>query len=256
MREHGVEVQELDAHELRQMEPALAPIFRHGVFLPQGAHTLDPGGLVQAYAATLLQAGGKIVQERVLGFEKGADGVTGLRTDAGLRTADAVVVAAGAWSKSLAAEIGDRVPLETERGYHMVVGPQPVPTRRPVSFIERRFMATTMNMGLRLAGTVEFAGLDAAPNWGRADKLVEHARRAFANLTTDSTSRWMGHRPSTPDSLPVIGRAPKSANVVYAFGHGHLGLTGSAITGGMVADLIGDRAPRVDPTPFSAARFH
>lgn len=256
MREHGVEVQELDAHELRQMEPALAPIFRHGVFLPEGGHTLDPGGLVQAYAEVLRREGGEIRAERVLGFESGSDGVTGLRTDAGLRPADAVVVAAGAWSHRLAAQIGDKVPLESERGYHMVVGHQPVPTRRPVSFIERRFMATTMNMGLRLAGTVEFAGLDAAPNWGRADKLVEHARRAFATLSTETTSRWMGHRPSTPDSLPVIGRAPGSANVIYAFGHGHLGLTGSAITGGIVADLVGGRPPRVDPTPFSAARFH
>src|SRR3546814_18807722 len=98
----------------------------------------------------------------------------------------------------------------------MVVGHQPVPTRRPVSFIERRFMATTMNMGLRLAGTVEFAGLEAAPNWGRADKLVEHAKRAFANLTVEEESRWMGHRPATPDSLPVIGRAPRRANVPSA----------------------------------------
>ncbi|MFN4090188.1 MAG: NAD(P)/FAD-dependent oxidoreductase [Alphaproteobacteria bacterium] len=255
MRAHGVELHELDAHELRQMEPALAPIFRHAVFLPTGAHTLDPGGLVQAYAAALQREGGEIRREKVLGFATGADGVTALRTDAGERPADAFVIAAGAWSHRLAAQIGDKVPLESERGYHMVVGQQAVPTRRPVSFIERRFMATTMNMGLRLAGTVEFAGLDAPPNWGRSEKLLEHAKRAFADLTVEEPSRWMGHRPATPDSLPVIGRAPKAANVLYAFGHGHLGLTGGAITGRMIADLVADRPPAVDPAPYSAARF-
>ncbi len=255
MRSHGVEIQELDAHELRQMEPALAPIFRRGVFFPAGAHTVDPGGLVRAYADAFLREGGEIVEERVHGFETGADGVTGLRTDGGVRTADAVVVAAGAWSHRLTAQIGDRVPLETERGYHMVVGQQAVPTRRPISFIERRFMATTMNMGLRLAGTVEFAGLEAPPNWGRSDRLLDHARRAFADLSVEEPTRWMGNRPATPDSLPVIGASPRHRNVFHAFGHGHLGLTGAAVTGGMIADLVAGRPAKVDTQPFSAARF-
>src|SRR3546814_19551921 len=101
----------------------------------------------------------------------------------------------------------------------MIVGHQPVPTRRPVSFIERRFMATTMNMGLRLAGTVEFAGLEAAPNWGRADKLVVHAKRAFAHLTVEEESRWMGDRPDTPDSPPAIRRTPRGANAPSPFGN-------------------------------------
>ena len=116
-------------------------------------------------------------------------------------------------------------------------------------------MATTMNMGLRLAGTVEFAGLDAPPNWGRADRLVEHARRAFARIDTSDGSRWMGHRPATPDSLPVIGRSPHAANVFYAFGHGHLGLTGGAITGRHIADLVAGRTPSINLDPFRVERF-
>ena len=231
MRELGVEVQELDGHELRQMEPDLAPIFVRATFFPGGAHTVNPGGLVQGYAEAFVRAGGAIHVGRVSGFDIGPNGPRAVRTDAGEIAADRVVIAAGAWSGALARTFGDKVPLESERGYHMVLPRAQVDTRRPITFIERRFMATTMDMGLRLAGTVEFAGLTAEPNWGRAERLIEHARRAFKQVDVSDGSRWMGHRPATPDSLPVIGASPRFSNVLYAFGHGHLGLTGSAVTG-------------------------
>lgn len=255
MRENGVEVQELSADEIRQMEPALAPIFRHGVFFPQGAHCLDPGTLVQRYADAFRRNGGRIEQRRVLGFDVGPDGIRGVRADGGDVPADIVVIAAGAWSHRLSAQLGDRFPLETERGYHMVLAGPGIETRRPITFVERRFMATTMNMGLRLAGTVEFGGLDAPPNWKRSQMLVKHAKRAFGGLAAVDGSRWMGHRPSTPDSLPVIGRSPKTKGAIYAFGHGHLGLTGSAVTGRYVADLAGGRQPAIDLTPFRVDRY-
>ena len=255
MRERGVALQELDGAELRQMEPDLAPIFVRGTFFPGGAHCVDPGSLVTRYADAFLRAGGAFRQARALGFEMGPDGPRGIRTEEGLLPAERIVIAAGAWSHRLTAQLGDRVPLESERGYHMVLPHAGATTRRPVTFVERRFMATGMAMGLRLAGTVEFAGLDAPPNWGRADKLVEHARRAFARLDAGDGSRWMGHRPATPDSLPVIGRAPRHRNVFYAFGHGHLGLTGAAVTGRHIADLIAGRSPAIDLAPFRADRF-
>ena len=254
MRERGVELQELGADELRQMEPDLAPIFVRATFFPGGAHTINPGALVQRYAEAFIRGGGEVRQARVTGFEIGADGVRKVRTDAGDIDADKVVVAAGAWSRELARHLGDRVSLESERGYHMVLPRAGVDTRRPISFVERRFMATTMEMGLRLAGTVEFGGLTAAPNWGRAEKLAEHARRAFRQVDTSDSSRWMGHRPATPDSLPVIGPA-KVRNAFYAFGHGHLGLTGAAITGKHIADLVAGRPPAIDLSPFRADRF-
>lgn len=254
-RERGVELQELDASELRQMEPDLQPIFVRAVFFPEGAHTVNPGALVQRYADAFRAGGGEVRQARVRGFEMGPGGVAKVRTEDGDIAADRVVVAAGAWSRELAEAVGDSVSLESERGYHLVLPHSNVNTRRPISFIERRFMATTMEMGLRLAGTVEFGGLEAAPNWGRAEKLAEHARRAFRNVDTSEASRWMGHRPATPDSLPVIGRSPKARNVFYAFGHGHLGLTGGAITGKHIADLVAGRSPAIDLTPFRIDRF-
>lgn len=255
MRERGVELHELDGHELRQMEPDLAPIFVRATFFPGGAHCLDPGALVRRYAEAFVRAGGEIRAAHATGFEIGPDGPRKVRTDVGDIEADRIVIAAGAWSHRLSAQFGDGFPLESERGYHMVLPHSGISTRRPISFIERRFMATTMNMGLRLAGTVEFAGLEAPPNWGRAEKLVEHAKRAFVGLDASEGSRWMGHRPATPDSLPVIGRSPRHPAVFYAFGHGHLGLTGAAVTGRYIADLVAGREPAIDLSPFRIDRY-
>ncbi len=165
------------------------------------------------------------------------------------------MIAAGAWSHRLSAELGEPFPLESERGYHVVLPHPGFETSRPISFGERKFMCTMMEPGLRLAGTVEFAGLEAEANWGRADKLVRHAKEIFREVDTGDAQPWMGHRPATPDSLPVISRSKKHANVAYAFGHGHLGLTGGAITGQHVAGLIAGREPAIDLSPFSIDRY-
>src|SRR3954462_9602838 len=135
--------------------------------------------------------------------------LTAIRTDAGELPADAAAVCAGAWSKPLAAALGDKVPLETERGYHLMIRNPEVVPRIPTADADGKFVATPMELGLRLAGTVELAGLDAPPNWTRARLLLSHARRMFPALRDDypdeRISMWMGHRPSVPDSLPVIG---------------------------------------------------
>ena len=170
------------------------------------------------------------------------------------------VVAAGIWSKPLAAELGDRIPLETERGYHIMILDPEVAPRIPTADAEGKFVATPMELGLRLAGTVELAGLDAPPSWERARVLLTHARRMFPALLVDypdeRIAMWMGHRPSLPDSLPVIGSSRRTRDVVYAFGHGHIGMTCAAKTGRTVAEIISGERPGVDPVLFSPQRFN
>jgi D-amino-acid dehydrogenase len=256
VRSHGHRVEELDADELRQLEPALAPIFKRATYFPDGTHCLNPGELCQRLAAMVFAAGGTHLKARVARFETGPNGVAALIADTGERHAfDHFVIAAGAWSHQLSADLGEPFPLESERGYHMVLPHPGFETSRPISFGERKFMCTMMQPGLRLAGTVEFAGLKAEPNWGRAEKLVAHARQIFREIDVSEARPWMGNRPATPDSLPVIGRSTKHKNVVYGFGHGHLGLTGGAITGKHLATLVAGRAPSIDLTPFRVDRF-
>ena len=150
------------------------------------------------------------------------------------------VIAAGAWSHVLAAEAGDRVPLETERGYHAVIADPGIAPRYPVMPSDGKMACVMTAQGLRLAGQVELAGLDAAPNWQRAAVLRDFARQVFPDLPADlpegKVKVWMGHRPSTPDGLPCIGPASGCADVVHAFGHGHVGLTAGAMTARLVAD--------------------
>jgi D-amino-acid dehydrogenase len=166
------------------------------------------------------------------------------------------VLAAGAHSKGLAERLDARVPLESERGYHASLQGASLAPRIPIFSGENKYCVTPMEDGLRVAGTVELASVDAAPDYRRADLLAQGARRLFPDLTYTGVSRWMGHRPSLPDSLPVIGRAPACANAYFAFGHGHVGLTAAAPTGEIIGDLICGRAPTIDVRPYSAARFH
>ena len=125
----------------------------------------------------------------------------------------------------------------------------------PVMSGDAKFLATPMSVGLRLAGTVEFAGLDAAPNYKRARNLIKHGQRMFPGLQTDEFSEWMGRRPTLPDSLPVVGRSPKHDNIFFAFGHQHIGLTAGPETGRIIADLVADRRSNIDLTPYRADRF-
>jgi D-amino-acid dehydrogenase len=255
-RQHGHRVEELTGDELRQLEPALGSQFVRAGYYPDGSHCRNPGELCRLLAQMVLDAGGTHLRAKVAGFETGADGVSALRTTDGQRHAfDHYVVAAGAWSHRLSAQLGEPFPLESERGYHMVLPHPGFETSRPVSFGERKFMCTTMESGLRLAGTVEFAGLEAAPNWERANKLLRHAREIFRSVDVSDAQPWMGQRPATPDSLPVIGRSKQHRNVAYAFGHGHLGLTGGAITGRHIAGIIAGREADIDLSPFAIDRY-
>jgi D-amino-acid dehydrogenase len=166
-----------------------------------------------------------------------------------------MVIAAGAWSARLAARLGLRVPLQGERGYHLTIADPGVKLDVPVFVATYKFIATPMAMGIRVAGTAEYAGLKAAPNPGRWAVLVRHARRMLPGIDVSRLDTWSDVRPTLPDSLPVIGRAPNQRNVFFAFGHQHVGLTAGPKTGEVVADLIGGRAPNIDVRPFRVDRF-
>jgi glycine/D-amino acid oxidase-like deaminating enzyme len=254
-RRRGVRFEVLEAEALRQLEPSLAPIFARAVLYPDVGSTINSHRMVQVLAAAMRANGGAVRRAEVTGFDIGPQGPRAVLTYAGPVPCDAVLIAAGAWSKRLAAQLGASVPLETERGYHVQFPEPGLTPRLPVYSTERAFVATPLELGLRIAGTVELGGLQAPPNWERAEVLANHARRWFPGLRTGGKTRWMGFRPSMPDSLPVIGRSPRFSNVFLAFGHGHCGMMLGARTGALVADLAAGRAPGIDMTPYRPDRF-
>ena len=258
-RENGVVWDEFDADELRQLDPNLSREYVKGVLVRENGHTTNPNRLVNSLAEAFVRNGGRIERTRAVGFAFDAERLRGIRTENGMLPADGAVIAAGIWSKPLAAELGDRLPLETERGYHLMIRDPEVMPRIPVADADGKFVATPMELGIRVAGTVELAGIEAPPNWERARVLLKHVKRMFPGLqesyADERVSTWMGHRPSLPDSLPAIGRSRRSPDVVYAFGHGHVGMAAAPMTGKLVAELLSGKPPSVDLAPFSPTRF-
>jgi len=256
LAENNVRFDVLNADDIRQLEPALARGFVKGLHQPDSGFVSSPFRLTEAYTKQFQRMGGTPVTERVRGIEPSNDGVT-LDCELGYRRFETVVVATGAWSKELARQIGDRVFLDTERGYHLNLEPgESGDLRRPVVFADRGgFVLAPMQDGIRLTSGVELAGLDAPPDFARIRRLLPVARSVLPGLSDRVTRQWMGYRPSTPDSLPVIGVSPRSPRVLYAFGHQHLGLTLSAITGRQIAALVGGRAPDFDLAAYRVDRF-
>jgi len=242
---------------LRQVEPALgrADGLYAGVYYPRAGYVTDNYRVVQAFARRFRQGGGRILREAVNGFAFDGVRVSGVRTDRRTYPCDHVVVAAGAWSRPLARDLGCTPPLDTERGYSLTLPDAGTRPRMPIFSGERGMACTPQDRGLRLAGTVELGGLDLPPDWRRADILFRNAQRWFPDLDGEPTGHWMGFRPSMPDSLPVISRTPRHPNAVLAFGHGHCGLMLGPRTGELVRDLVLDRPPVVDPTPYRVDRF-
>jgi D-amino-acid dehydrogenase len=258
-RENGVEVDEFDADELRQLEPTLSRDYVKGLLVRENGHTSNPLALVERLVEHFVRSGGELVQGRARGFRVEGSRLAAIQTDRGDLAADAAIVCAGVYSKPLAAALGDRVPLETERGYHLMIRDPEAMPRIPTADADGKFVATPMDTGLRFAGTVELAGLDAPSDWRRARILLEQGRRMLPGLAAshpeERISVWMGHRPSLPDSLPVLGPSGATPDVIYAFGHGHVGMTSAPMTGKVVADLVAGRPPSIDIVPFSAGRF-
>jgi D-amino-acid dehydrogenase len=252
-RRLGVDATVLDGAQVQALEPTLSPIFERGVLFPGSWFLSDPAAFLNALKDWLTAHGVQLENTAVKTIVPRADGVT-LRTGAGDASFDQVALCAGAFSRELATQCGDNLPLDAERGYHLMFADATALISRPVGWAERGFYMTPMARGIRVAGTVELAGLGRNQHRGLLDLLKFSAKRALPGLA-EPTEAWLGFRPTLPDGLPVMGYASASKRVVYAFGHQHIGLTLGGLSGALVADLVAGRAPALDLTDFSASRF-
>jgi D-amino-acid dehydrogenase len=257
-REHGYEMKRLSPGEIAEIEPDLARDFACGAFHGGWYYVRNPKTVVASIAEYLVRHGGEILQDEVVKVTQDGARAASLTLKAGgERKLDRLVICAGAYSNFFAREFGDKVLLEAERGYHLVIPDPGITLGRSLTYVKTPMAMTPMDVGLRLAGTDEFAGLDAEPNWKRADVLWPFAKRCLPKLREidNTVSRWMGRRPGTPDSLPVIGPSRKLSNVWYGFGHGHMGLTWGPTTGRLLSEMLSGVAGNTDLSAFRVDRF-
>ena len=252
---HGAAWLPVGAADLAGYQPGLSDRFTHGVFMPGWKTVADPKLLGKAIWKHAEANGARFRKAELKDIRPASDAVSLAFADGSALRAHQVVIAAGAWSHLLAAPIGDRIPLETERGYNTTLPADAFDVKRQLIFSRHGFVITPLETGLRVGGAVELGGLALPPNYARSKAMLAKAAQFLPGLKTEGGREWMGYRPSLPDSLPVIGRASKAPNVIYAFGHGHLGLTQSAAAGRLVRDLVLGHAPAIDLSPFSAERF-
>jgi len=257
-REHGYEMKRLSPGEIAEIEPDLARDFACGAFHGGWYYVRNPKTVVASIAEYLVRHGGEILQDEVVKVTQDGARAASLTLKAGgERKLDRLVICAGAYSNFFAREFGDKVLLEAERGYHLVIPDPGITLGRSLTYVKTPMAMTPMDVGLRLAGTDEFAGLEAEPNWKRADVLWPFAKRCLPKLREidNTVSRWMGRRPGTPDSLPVIGPSRKLSNVWYGFGHGHMGLTWGPTTGRLLSEMLSGVASNTDLSAFRVDRF-
>jgi D-amino-acid dehydrogenase len=253
---HGIRVERLSRAAIDDLEPSVSRDYGIGMFLPEHGMTVNPLRLSVTIAEELSRRQVRFVAEPVLELATEGRRVTGVSAGGRHYAADHVVVAAGMWSASLLRRIGYRIPLESQRGYHIDLQDSGIEIGRPVIPADRKVFITPMESGLRVAGTVELLGLEAPPTEKRARLLLDDLAAVFPQVRSERQDPiWMGHRPCLPDSLPVIGASRRWAGLWSSFGHGHLGLTGAAVTGAIVSgSILGDRA-EIDLSRFSIDRF-
>ena len=254
-RRRGVPMDELDGNEARQIEPMLTPAIKRAVHFPRLAHVVDPLALTQTLARHFERKGGVVLRETAQGFDIGPSGPTHVVTDRGRHAASEFVLAAGVWSRPLAAALGTKVPLEAERGYHTMFLDPGIRMRVAVMSADRYVAATPMAEGVRATGVAEFAAPGAPPDFRYAKMVRRQAEGLLPGLKSERTREWMGPRPSHPDSLPVLGRSPRFSNVFFAFGHDHIGLALGGITGKLIGEIVSGRPPSVDLAAYRADRF-
>jgi len=252
---HGVETRTLDAGALRELYPEIAPDIRHGLMLPNNAYTINPQRLVRTLGVLVTDAGGELVNERVLKVIPREGGGYRLMNNIGNRFTERVVLATGAWTNDLLRPLGFQLALESERGYHAMLPNPSITIRVPMSIKNRGFGLTSMEMGMRASGTVEIGGLAAPPDERRAEILVRHVKRVFPTLEHGEPAYWMGHRPSSPDSLPFLGEAPRHRGLWIATGHGHFGMTGGTPSARLLMQMMTGQPTVIDPKPYAPDRY-
>jgi D-amino-acid dehydrogenase len=258
MARYSVNFSILSAAEVADLEPKLnRNSYTRGLFQPDSGFVNYPTALTQAYFEGARRRQAQYLQEYVSEIQPTDSGGIAVKTDKTNHQFDDVIIAAGAFSKKFVDQIGDKVCLDTERGYHIsFASTGNALLRRPVGFPEKHCVLSPMHDGISLVSGDELAGLNAPPDYRRIRAMAPFARSVLPGLAGQEIQReWMGFRPSTPDSLPVIGRSPKCNNVFYAFGHGHLGLTLAAITAQLVAGMVTGFPDPFDLAPYRIARF-
>jgi D-amino-acid dehydrogenase len=251
----GIETQRLNGDDLRQMFPGLTREPIRGLLVPGNGHTVSPRRLVAHLAAVAAAEGVCFLPERVLKLIPAPAGGWTVMTNAANHHAAQLLVAAGAWSTTLLDPLGLRLPLDTERGYHAMIPNPSVRLTHTILHKDWGMSLSPMEEGLCASGTVEIAGLYAAPDERRALVLAKKAKQLFPELEGGEPTIWIGFRPSFPDTLPVIGPAPGLAGLFLLFGHGHFGMTGGPTGAKLVTQLMQGQAPFIDPAPYAASRF-
>ena len=252
--ELGVKQQLLTPHEIHDLEPHIKKIYHGGVLYPNARHARNPGKILLKLFDSFIKRGGCFEKQNVKTISFLPDNKPVIKTDLKSYTFEKAVVACGAFSKKLTDQVNEKIPLETERGYHVHFKGHDYLLSRPAIFLNRGFGITPMEQGLRVVGTVEFGGLDNPLNKKRILNLVNNAKYLFPELT-EHQDEWLGFRPSLPDFLPVIGPSKNHKNLFYSFGHHHLGWTLGAISGKIIAGMIAKENTNLDLSPYNSLRF-
>jgi D-amino-acid dehydrogenase len=251
----GISLSRIGRADIERLQSGLAPQFQHGVFTPAGLQVGDPYEFTRAIADLVISRGTSLRKGEAVRVETIGESTIVTLSNGEKLAADKVVVACGAWSKPLAASLGNPVPLETERGYNTTLPAGSFNLTRQIYFNDHAFVVTPLSSGIRVGGAVELGGLELPANFRRSEAMLKKAERFLPGLKTEGGQQWMGFRPSMPDCLPVIGTSRASNSVIYAFGHGHLGLTQSAATAKLVTELATGAETSISVDPFRASRF-
>lgn len=248
---HGFEIEEWDRPVLEERDPRLSPAYTFGANLPDHGWITAPGPYVAALAEAFVRQGGTLRQASVVDVSDESVTLEGGES----LSADRIILAAGVWSKDMAERLGVKTPVESERGYHLLLKAPSFKPPTPYMIADAKFVATPMEAGLRCAGIVEFGGTEAAPSDAPLALLKKRIREVYPSLSWEDEETWLGHRPSTPDSLPMLGSVPNAPNVICAFGSQHIGLTIGPRLGRMVASMVTGTPPNIDLAPYRVDRF-
>ncbi len=253
-KKNNVKIKKLNAAEIYDMEPNIAQVYFCGLIFEGSRHTINPIKVSEKIFETFLQNGGSYINKKITLINNTVNGVT-ITSENNTFDFDKIIISAGSWSRELALMIGDKFPLDTERGYHVLFENEKKLISRPVGWSQSGFYLIQIEEGIRAAGTVEIAGLQKNPNPKRL-KMIENESRKLIPTLGKVKSTWLGFRPTLPDSLPVIGQSTKNKNVFYAFGHQHIGWTLGAVTGKAITELVNNRNPNFDLSSFNPNRFN
>ena len=253
-KELGVKQQLLTPHEIHDLEPHIKQIYHGGVLYPNARHTRNPKKVLLKLFDLFIKKGGHFEKQNVQSISFTTDNKPVIKTNLNFYNFDKAVIACGAFSKKITDQLGEKIPLDTERGYHVHFKGHDHLLTRPVIFLNRGFGITPMEQGLRVVGTVEFGGLDNPVSKKRILNLVNNAKYLFPELT-EHYDEWLGFRPTLPDFLPVMGPSKNYKNLFYSFGHHHLGWTLGAISGKIVSGMIAGENTNLDLSAYNSTRF-